>query len=227
MKKKYIITIDGPSGAGKSTVSRKLAEKLGYMYLDTGAMYRAVALYAVLKGISLDEADMVEKLCENLPLELKRKDDRLIVVLDGQDVSEDVRKPEMGPAASKVSAYPGVRERLWKIQRKIGRDGGVVAEGRDMGTVVFPEADFKFFLTASTEQRGKRRFLELREKGFPVDLDEIIREIQKRDEDDSSREVAPLRPAGDAVLIDSSAISAEEVVETMLKLIYEESAGEI
>ncbi len=226
MKKKYIITIDGPSGAGKSTVSKSLAKKLGYLYLDTGAMYRAAALYVKYKGVDLEDPRGVEKACKDLPLEIEQKDDMLKIYLDGRDVSEEVRAPDMGAAASKVSAYNGVRECLWKRQREIGLKGGIVAEGRDMGTVVFPEADFKFFLTASAGERGKRRYIELKEKGFPVDLEEITREITKRDEDDSSRELAPLKPASDAVLIDSSSISAEEVVQVMLRRIAG-SAGDI
>lgn len=226
MKRKYIITIDGPSGAGKSTVGRKLAGKLGYLYLDTGAMYRAAALYAIRKGVDLDDANGVEKLCENLPLELTQKDDMLNIRLEGEDVSDAVRAPDLGMAASKVSAYPGVRSCLWKMQRDVGLEGGVIAEGRDMGTVVFPEADFKFFLTASAEQRGKRRYIELKEKGFPVELEKIVREIRKRDEDDSSRDVAPLRPASDAIMVDSSDISADDVVEKILERIRE-AAGDI
>jgi cytidylate kinase len=223
MKKKYIIAIDGPSGAGKSTVSKKLAEKLGYLYLDTGAMYRAAALYAKQKGVDLDAPEKVEQLCENLPLELHGKDDKFEILLEGQDVSEALRAPEMGLAASRVSGYAGVRRCLWKRQRELGLKGGVVAEGRDMGTVVFPEAEFKFFLTASCEERGKRRYLELREKGFSVDMESIILEIRRRDKDDSSRELAPLKPAADAIVIDCSFLSADEVVEIMLKRIKEQA----
>jgi cytidylate kinase len=225
MKSKYIITIDGPSGAGKSTASKMLAEKLGYLYLDTGAMYRAAALYAKQKDVDLESAEEVEKLCESLPLELRQKDDKLEILLDGQNVCEAVRTPEMGLAASKVSSYPGVRHGLWKLQRETGGKGGIIAEGRDMGTVVFPDADYKFFLTASSEERGKRRFQELKKKGFPVDLEKITGEIRKRDKDDSSREIAPLRPAADAMQVDSSTMSIEEVVELMLKKIHD-SAGE-
>ncbi len=226
MKRKYIIAIDGPSGAGKSTVSKKLAKKLGYLYLDSGALYRAAALYARQKGVDLEAPEKVEQLCKNLPLELHRKGDKFEIVLEGQDVSEALRAPRMGLAASKVSAYPGVRGCLLKIQRELGLKGGVVAEGRDMGTVVFPEAEFKFFLSASCEERGKRRYLELREKGFSVELDTIIREIRMRDEDDSSRELAPLKPAADAITIDCSSLSANEVVEIMLKRIDEQAGKE-
>jgi cytidylate kinase len=188
-------------------------------------MYRAAALYVKNKGIDMDDEKKVQNLCENLPLELIRKDDNLKVILEGQDVSEEVRRPEMGPAASKVSAYPGVRKSLWKAQRNIGERGGIVAEGRDMGTVVFPEAEFKFFLTASPEERGNRRYIELKDKGFPVDRESIIQDISRRDQDDSSRQIAPLKPASDAVRIDCSNMSAEEVVQIMLKRI-QEKAGE-
>jgi len=222
MKKGYIIAIDGPSGAGKSTVSQRVAKKLGYLYLDTGAMYRACALNAVQLGMDLDDLSSAEKLAKNLEIELMKKNDQLKVLLNRKDVSKEIRTPEMGMKASKISRHLPVREKLWELQRKMAEKGGIVAEGRDMATVVFPDADFKFYLTASPEVRAKRRYQELLEKGHKVDFEEILREVLNRDEQDSKRELAPLKKAEEAIEIDTSGLDIDQVVEKIIEKIAEQ-----
>jgi cytidylate kinase len=221
MRNRCIIAIDGPSGAGKSTVSQELARRLGYLYLDTGAMYRAAALEARRQGIALDDIPALTRMCADLQIRLKLEQGSLRTLLGGEDVSEAIRTPEMSQGASAISAQPPVRERLWQLQRELGREGGIVAEGRDIGTVVFPEAEFKFYLDATPEERARRRYEELRIKGLAVDYAATLREIQARDRNDQQRALAPLRPAKDAVIIDSTALSAEEVVEVMTRLVAE------
>ena len=215
--RKLLITIDGPAGAGKSTVSKLLAKKLGYIYLDTGAMYRAVALLATDSNYSdpLDETNLAE-ICLGLDLEFVQKDGILHLLANGRDVTEEIRRPEISSLASAVSAKGVVRERLSAIQRGMGKAGGVVLEGRDMGTVVFPEADVKFFLDASPEVRSMRRFLELEAKGQDTTPEEVHQLMLERDGNDRNRQLAPLKPAEDAVLVDSSDLKIEEVVELML-----------
>jgi cytidylate kinase len=215
--KKLLITIDGPAGAGKSTVSKLLAKKLGYIYLDTGAMYRAVALLAKDSGHSdpLDETTL-EEICRGLDLEFVRKDGTLRLLANGRDVTEEIRQPEISSLASAVSAKGIVRQRLSTIQRAMGKAGGVVLEGRDMGTVVFPEADVKFFLDANPEVRSKRRFLELEAEGQETTPEEVHRLMLERDRNDRNRQLAPLKPAEDAILVDSSDLQIEAVVELML-----------
>lgn len=215
---KAIVTIDGPSGAGKSTISRGLAAKLHFTYLDTGAMYRAVGL--ALKRQSIDPADTASlKKCLaaiELTLVAPDGDDDVLVLLNGEDVSQAIRTPEMGLVASRVSANPLVREKLTALQRQLGEKGGIVAEGRDMGTVVFPGAACKFFLNASTEERARRRQKQLAEKGQTVEYQEIMDQISKRDYDDSKRQLAPLKPAPDAIIVDSSSMDPEAVIDCML-----------
>lgn len=215
---KAIVTIDGPSGAGKSTISRGLAAKLHFTYLDTGAMYRAVGL--ALKRQSIDPADTASlKKCLaaiELTLVAPDGDDDVLVLLNGEDVSQAIRTPEMGLVASRVSANPLVREKLTALQRQLGEKGGIVAEGRDMGTVVFPGAACKFFLNASAEERARRRQKQLAEKGQTVEYQEIMDQISKRDYDDSRRQLAPLKPAVDAILVDSSSMDPEAVIDCML-----------
>ena len=215
--KKMVVTIDGPSGAGKSTISRALARRLDLTYLDTGAMYRAVGLKAKRQGIDLDDTEGLRAMLATLDLRLEpNSHDDVRVLLDGEDVSHAIRTPDMAMVASKVSANQAVREKLTTLQREIGLRGRIVAEGRDMGTVVFPDAECKFFLDASAEERARRRQDQLREKGQEVDYSDILQQIIKRDHDDSSRALAPLRPADDAVIVDSSRMSIDEVVEFML-----------
>ncbi len=211
-----IVTIDGPSGAGKSTISRQLAKALGYTYLDTGAMYRAVGLAAQRAGLPLVESVALAALLARLDLNLLAVDGDTGVTLNGEDISAAIRSPEMAMIASRVSALPMVRTYLTELQRRIGAQGAIVAEGRDMGTVVFPGAPHKFFLDASPAERAKRRVLQLRQQGRQVDEPEILAQIIERDQADSARALAPLRPALDAVIVDSSHLDIAGVVALML-----------
>ena len=221
VEKKNIITIDGPSGAGKSTISKLLAARLHYTYLDTGAMYRVVGLQVARSGLDLEDDDARENLVALLAgLEMTLapggEDQETRAFLKGEDVSGLIRTPEMAMVASRVSAELEVRKKLTEMQRAIGTKGAIVAEGRDMGTIVFPEARYKFFLDASPEERARRRQKQLQEQGCKVDYDEILTQIRKRDRDDSTRSLAPLKPAPDAIVIDTSQMSIDEVVLFML-----------
>ena len=216
-RKRLTIAIDGPSGAGKSTVAKALAKKLGYTYIDTGAMYRAVALKAREKGIRTDEETSLNTLASSLRISFLSDPSDTRVFCDGEDVTEAIRSPEMGVLASDISKKRGVREALVQKQRKMGEGGGAVMEGRDIGTVVFPHAQVKFYLDALPEERARRRFRELTEKGLKVGFQEILQEVVTRDQNDMSRDVSPLRKADDAVLIDSTHRSVDEVVEEMVR----------
>jgi cytidylate kinase len=223
-----LIVIDGPAGAGKSTVARTIAERIGAALLDTGAIYRSLALLARSRGISWDDADRLGELAANLRLEFRPSAEPggpqqvwiMGPVEQPLEVTREIRLPEISEGASKVSAHPPVRSALLGIQRAIAASaiavGGCVAEGRDMGTVVFPEAPHKFFLTASSQARAKRRHLELAAKGEVATAEQVEAEMQRRDQRDSSREAAPLQRAPDAVLVDSSALDVSEVVEAIL-----------
>jgi cytidylate kinase len=211
-----VIAIDGPSGAGKSTTARQLAERLGYIYIDTGAMYRAIGWKAKQEGIDPADEEKLTVLCGRTGVTIKKDNNDPRFYVDGQDVSNEIRTPEMGMMASAVSKSPSVRARLLTLQRDLGRNGGVVMDGRDIGTVVFPDADVKFFLDASAEERGRRRHEELKAKGMDVDLARITQEIRERDHQDSMRSLAPLRRADDALLIDSTDLNISEVLERML-----------
>jgi cytidylate kinase len=220
-EKKNIVTIDGPSGAGKSTISKLLAARLRYTYLDTGAMYRVVGLQVLRGGLDLEDQGAREKLAPllaalDMTLAPGEEGKETRAFLDGEDVSEAIRTPEMAMVASRVSAEPLVRKKLTEMQQRIGSNGAIVAEGRDMGTVVFPEAAHKFFLDATAEERALRRVKQLEEKGQKVQFDEILAQIVKRDQDDRCRSLAPLKAAADAVVVDSSAMTIEEVVDFML-----------
>ncbi|MDD5758568.1 MAG: (d)CMP kinase [Desulfobulbaceae bacterium] len=214
-----IITIDGPSGSGKSTISRLLAQRLKLTYLDTGAMYRAVGLLAHRQSIDLTDDAAVRRLMADLDLQMRPGAVEAQVIINGEDVSEAIRTAEMGMMASKVSALQPVRQALTALQQAIGAKQAVVAEGRDMGTVVFPQAKYKFFLSATAEERARRRTEQLKEKGLPANFPEILAQIMQRDHDDSSRALAPLKAAPDAVLIDSSTIPIDGVVQWMLDTI--------
>jgi len=219
LTKRCVVTVDGPAGSGKSTVSRLLARELACVYLDTGALYRAVALKVSRAGLSAADRPGIAALCADTDITLALHEDSTRVLLDGQDVTDLIRTPAISMLASAVSAVPEVRQRLLAVQREAALAGGIVAEGRDMGTVVFPGADVKFFLTAGPEERGRRRWLELRERGHDVELAEVIRDVERRDRQDSGRAIAPLRPPEDAVLVDSTGKSVEEVVGEMLRVI--------
>ncbi|HEX3344464.1 MAG TPA: (d)CMP kinase [Polyangiaceae bacterium] len=215
-----IVAIDGPAGAGKSTVARRLADALGYVLVDTGAMYRAVALAAKRAGVAWDDAAPVGALAHAIVtrhgMAFERDADKGVRVrLDGEDVSDAIRAPDMGMGASTVSGHKEVRDALFDLQRQAGEGGGVVLEGRDIGTVVFPDAEVKFFLTARAEVRARRRFDELTAKGAEVTLDDTLAEVRRRDAQDTTRAVAPLRQADDATLIDNSDISIDETVARM------------
>lgn len=221
MKRQLIIAIDGPSGVGKSTLSRRLAQRLQYVNIDTGAMYRSVALAARRAGIALDDPRALERLCMDLDIRFARNNGTEKVLLDGEDVSEAIRTPEISLLSSKVSAQPVVRSAMVRLQRQMGENGGVVLEGRDIGTVVFPAAEVKFFLAATARERGRRRYLELKEKGLDVDLERTIAEVEARDAADCGRQHAPLRQAEDAVLIDTTRLNIDQVLERMLRVVAE------
>ena len=212
-----IVAIDGPAGAGKSTVSREVARRLGYVYLDTGAMYRVVGWLARERGVDPDDGPALATIADGVRIGFTpQPDGSQRVTADGRDVTKAIREEDIGQWASKVSAQPEVREKLVALQRAIGRDGGVVVEGRDIGTVVFPDAEAKFFLEAAPEARGERRWKELRAKGSEADLDEIVAEMRARDARDSSRSHAPLRQAPDAERIDSTALPVADVIDLIL-----------
>ena len=218
---RLIVAIDGPSGAGKSTVTRMLANRLGYIHIDTGAMYRAVALAVQRAGVDAGDEQALAGICETLSVSFARNNGCCRVLLNGEDVSHAIRTPEISLLTSRISARKTVREAMLTQQRKMGEVGGVVLEGRDIGTVVFPCAEVKFFLTASAEERGRRRFEELKAKGEKVSLDRTIAEVVQRDEQDTRREHAPLIQAEDAVVIDSTGLSIDEVVALMEETVRE------
>jgi cytidylate kinase len=214
-----IVAIDGPAGAGKSTVSRRLAERLGYSLVDTGALYRCVALAAREAGVGLEDDGALGRLMPSLSIDFGWKAGEPTTSLGGRDVSATIRTPEMSSAASAVSARPVVRSGLLELQRRLGRNAprGAVLEGRDIGTVVFPDAEAKFFLTATPRTRAERRFRELSARGVACTFEQVLADQEKRDRDDSSRALAPLRQADDAELIDSTDLSLDEVVARIEK----------
>jgi cytidylate kinase len=223
---KLIIAIDGPVGSGKSTLARRVAELMGYIYIDTGAMYRALALKALRRGISLDASDALVQLARESRIDLRAESGSQRVFLDGEDVTTAIRTPEVSQAASKVAVVAGVRQMLVAEQRRAGEQGGVVMEGRDIGSVVFPDAGLKIFLTASPEIRAERRWREHQQKGDTIDLARTLEEIHERDCRDRERSTSPLVRAPDAVIVDSTAMEPEEVARLVVMLAKGQSAGQ-
>ncbi|MBS5881168.1 MAG: (d)CMP kinase [Lachnoanaerobaculum sp.] len=217
------IAIDGPAGAGKSSIAKALSKRLGYIYIDTGAMYRAVALFFVENNVSDGTDSRIESLLDKLEISIKYEDGAQKVILNGEDVTDKLRLEEIGKLASKFSAIGSVREKLVALHRKLAQKENVVMDGRDIGTVVLPNADLKIYLSASSKVRAKRRYLELLEKGHTdLDINEIEDEIIKRDEADMNREISPLKQADDAYYLDSSDMTLEEVVSKILSMVKEE-----
>lgn len=217
--KRVTIAIDGPAGSGKSTVAKEVAKRLNFVYVDTGAMYRAAALNARREGIPPDDERKLKEMFKRMDLKLVPNGDSLRVFLNGEDVTSAIRTEQAGMDASTYSAKPAVREKMVQLQREMGKSGGVVMEGRDIGTVVFPEAECKFFLDAAPEERARRRAKELRERGIACDEAEILKTIKERDLQDSTRSIAPLKPAPDAIVIDTTGISVEDVILKILAAI--------
>jgi len=211
-----MVTIDGPAGAGKSTVSRMLARKIGFAYLDTGAMYRAIALIAQRKGMDLHDGEELGKLCRDLDLWFDRGEDPPKLMLGKEDISALIRSPELDMLSSAVSAVREVRAAMSNFQRSMAKEGGFVAEGRDMGTVVFPGAQWKFYLTASHDARAERRYRERLARGETVTKEMVAEDLKRRDDQDRMRVLSPLRPAEDAIIIDSTMLAAGEVLEEMM-----------
>ncbi len=223
MKDGIIVTIDGPSAAGKSSVARLLAGRLGFLYLDTGALYRAIGWKALKEGISIEDKKGIERICKEIHIDVKKMGDEFRIMVDHMDITEEIRGPEVSRMASEISAFPAVRKGLLKLQQDIGRKGNVVIEGRDTGTVVFPDADIKFYLDADIKVRGERRWKELRSGGFDVDLNLTVREIEERDRKDKTRAIAPLMVPSDAIFIDNTDKTLSEVADQMLKEIRNRS----
>lgn len=214
---RFNIAIDGPAGAGKSTIAKMVARRLGFIYIDTGAMYRAVALKMLNQQVNLEDMAQVDAVLIDTDIDLDYdREGNQQVYLDGCDVSLDIRTPEVTGRVSTVAAISSVRVALVELQRKMAARGGVVMDGRDIGTCVLPDAHYKFFLTASVEERARRRFIEMQQKGFEVDYQNLVADIQKRDADDSTREMAPLKQASDAILIDSTSMTIAQVADTIL-----------
>jgi cytidylate kinase len=214
-----VVAIDGPAGAGKSSVSRRVAAALGYTLVDTGAMYRAVGFVAKARGVSLDDAEGLGRIAESLDLAFEPGESEQRVIIEGTDRSHEIRHPDISAAASLVSRHVPVRAALVAVQRRLGAEGGVVLEGRDIGTVVFPDAEAKVFLTASPEERASRRVAELVEKGHEVDYDETLAQIRERDALDENREIAPLKPAQDAVSVDSTGADLDTIVRQIVAFV--------
>lgn len=214
----YNVAIDGPAGAGKSTIAKLVAKEKGYVYVDTGAMYRGLAIHFLENGIEAEEKEKIAEACKDADVTIRYEDGQQQVYLNGKNITAKLREEAVGNMASKSSAIPEVRAKLLELQRELARKEDVIMDGRDIGTCVLPDADVKVFLTASVEMRAKRRYDELVEKGVACDLEEIARDIAERDERDSTREIAPLKQAEDAVLVDSSYMTIEEVVAAIVKL---------
>lgn len=216
-----VVTVDGPAGSGKSSASRLLAQELGFAFLDTGALYRAIALAAQWDDMQEQSEDKLAAWLRKVPLEAISQDGSFLVLLGGQDVEPYIRNETISQLASRLSALAPVREHLLGLQRAAGRAGDLVAEGRDMGTVVFPQAEAKFFLTAGEQERARRRWLELKQSGQQADMAEVLADLRQRDQRDSERSLSPLRPATDAVVLDTTPLSLAEVVDTLAQKVRE------
>lgn len=214
----YNIAIDGPAGAGKSTIAKRVARELSFIYVDTGAMYRAMALYLLNEGVDRNNTEQIGEICQNAEISIEYQNGEQIVLLNGKNVNAYLRTEEVGNMASVSSAVPRVREKLLSLQRKLAKDMSVVMDGRDIGTTILPDADVKIYLTASSLTRAKRRYLELQEKGTVCNLDEIQKDIEERDQRDMNRKISPLRQADDAVLVDSSDLTIPQVVDRILEI---------
>jgi len=219
MEKGLIIAIDGPAASGKSTTAQLLAKKLGYLYIDTGAMYRACALKAKKMGIDINDEESIRNLLDFIDIQIENDNSKNRILLDGEDVSEDIRADDISSLASAISAIPAVRYKMVELQRKMGEKGSVILDGRDIGTFVFPDAEVKFFLTASPEIRAKRRWLELQQKGIDKDFSEVLADLVKRDNNDSQRALAPLKKADDAIEVDTSNMTIEEQTDCLYQII--------
>ena len=218
----FKIAIDGPAGAGKSTIAKRAAKELGFVYIDTGAMYRAIGLAALRRGVDHDnDTEGVVALLDDIQIDISHSEAGQLVFLNGEDVSGEIRLPEVSVAASDVSRIPEVRKKLLELQRGIAEKTDVIMDGRDIGTVVLPNADLKIFLTASVEDRAQRRYLELQEKGVECSFDEVKADMEYRDKNDSQREIAPLKPAEDSVLVDTTGNTLEESVSLILSIMKE------
>lgn len=220
-RRRPVVAIDGPTAAGKSTVARAVACRFGFLYVDTGAMYRSVALAALRRGVDLRDPQALAILAQALSIEMEADGEGSRVLVDGEDVTSAIRSPEVSAASSVVSAVAGVREVLVARQRALGAAGGVVMEGRDIGTVVFPDADVKVFLEATLEARARRRWEELRARGVTLDFDEVRRNETERDRRDRTRDMSPLRPAADAVIVDTTGQGGLQVIEAVVRLVQE------
>ena len=217
----YTIAIDGPAGAGKSTIAKRAAKELSFIYVDTGAMYRAMGLYFMRKGIGPEQTKEIVEACDQIQISIRYENGEQQVLLNGENVSKEIRQEAVGNMSSKISVIGKVREKLVALQRELAEKENVVMDGRDIGTQVLPNATVKIYLTASSKERARRRYLELQEKGMDGDLDAIEADIKERDHRDMTREISPLRQAEDAVLIDASDLNIDQVVEAVLKAFYD------